>query len=73
MWRHRCHMLRFLLLRFLPRRLVPLLFLLEVFRLIRRWQTRDDPTVNPPRRLRSGTLEAPTSTMPRRGWTDRSG
>jgi len=45
-------MLRFLLLRFLPRRLVPLLFLVEIFRLIRRWQTRDDPTTYPPHRRR---------------------
>ena len=44
-------MLRFLLLRFLPRRLVPLLFLLEIYRLMRRWQTRDDPTAGPPRRV----------------------
>jgi hypothetical protein len=38
-------MLRYLLLRFLPRRLVPLLFLLEIFRLVRHWQTRNDPVV----------------------------
>jgi len=50
-------MLRFLLLRFLPRRLVPLLLLLEVVRLVRRWQTRDDRIIDghavvvPPRRL----------------------
>ena len=69
--RHRCRMLRFILLRFLPRRLVPLLFLVEIFRLIRRWQTRDDPTANSPRRRRSGTSSA--STMAGRGWTDRSG
>ena len=35
-------MLRYLLLRFLPRRLVPLLFLFEIFRLFRRWQTQKD-------------------------------
>ncbi len=40
-------MLRFFLLRFLPRRLVPFLFLLEIFRLVRRWQTRNDPVVDP--------------------------
>ena len=34
-------MLRFLLLRFLPRRLMPLLFLFQVFRLLRQWQNRD--------------------------------
>ena len=40
-------MLRYLLLRFLPRRLVPLLFLFEIFRLFRRWQTRNDPDDGP--------------------------
>ena len=52
-----CRMLRFLLLRFLPRRLVPLLLLLEVVQLVRRWQTRDDRVIDghavvvPPRAL----------------------
>jgi hypothetical protein len=59
-------MLRFLLLRFLPRRLVPMLFLFEIFQLIRRWQTRGDPTSSAPRRLRSGTLRDS-----RHGSTDR--
>jgi hypothetical protein len=49
------HMLRFLFLRFLPRRLVPLLFLLELFRLVRRWQTRNDPVVDRSRQVRAGT------------------
>jgi hypothetical protein len=50
-------MLRFLLLRFLPRRLVPLLLLLDVIRLVRRWQTRDARVIDghavvvPPRAL----------------------
>jgi hypothetical protein len=57
-------MLRYLLLRFLPRRLVPLLLLVEVFRLIRRWQTRDDTTRYPPRRLRSGTYDVSGETKP---------
>ncbi len=48
-------MLRFLLLRFLPRRLVPLLFLLEIFRLFRRWQTRNDPVIDPSRRVLAET------------------
>jgi hypothetical protein len=48
-------MLRFLFLRFLPRRLVPLLFLLEIFRLFRRWQTRNEPAVDPSGRARAGT------------------
>jgi len=48
-------MLRFLLLRFLPRRLVPLLFLLEIFRLLRRWQTRQDPVVDRSRQIGAGS------------------
>ena len=49
-------MLRYLLLRFLPRRLMPLLFLLEIFRLFRRWQERNKPAVVVrPRRLRDGS------------------
>jgi hypothetical protein len=50
-------MLRFLLLLFMPRRLVPLLLLLEVVRLVRRWQTRDERVIDghavvvPPRAL----------------------
>jgi hypothetical protein len=49
--RQRPLMVRFLLLRFLPRRLVPLLFLLEIVRLVRRWQTRDDPVAPAPKRV----------------------
>jgi hypothetical protein len=49
---HRGDMFRYLLLRFLPRRLVPLLFLFELFRLFRRWQTRNDSDMyQPPRRV----------------------
>jgi hypothetical protein len=48
-------MLRYLLLRFLPRRLVPLLLLLEFFRILRRWQTRNDPVVDRSRRVRAGS------------------
>ena len=48
---HGGHMLRFLFLRFLPRRLVPLLTLFEIYRLFRRWQSRREPPVAPPRRL----------------------
>lgn len=40
-------MLRYLFLRFLPRRLVPFLFLFEIFRLFRRWQTRNEPPIAP--------------------------
>ena len=60
-------MLRYLLLRFLPRRLVPLLFLLEIFRLFRRWQTRNDPDIDPPRRVGPGTDVDGTP----RYWADR--
>ena len=52
---HRGDMLRYLLLRFLPRRLVPLLFLFEIFRLFRRWQTRNDPDMDRPIRHVGGT------------------
>lgn len=52
---HRDGMLRYLLLRFLPRRLVPLLFLFEIFRLFRRWQTRNDPDMDRPIRRVGGT------------------
>ena len=52
---HRGDMLRYLLLRFLPRRLVPLLFLFEIFRLIRRWQTRNDADMDRPLRRVGGT------------------
>jgi hypothetical protein len=61
-------MLRYLFLRFLPRRLVPFLFLFEIFRLFRRWQTRDEPPITPPRRLNSGTDVDGTP----RYWADRA-
>jgi hypothetical protein len=48
-------MLRFLFLRFLPRRLVPLLFLLEIFRLFRRFQTRNEPVADRSRHVSAGT------------------
>lgn len=64
---HRVDMLRYLLLRFLPRRLVPLLFLLEFFRLFRRWQTRNDPVIDPPRRVGPGVDVDGTP----RYWADR--
>jgi len=60
-------MLRYLLLRFLPRRLVPLLFLLEIFRLFRRWQTRNEPVIDPSRHARSAS--DPDATP--RYWADR--
>lgn len=46
---------RFLLLRFLPRRLVPVLTVIEVVRLVRRLGggRRSTPVATPPRRLRT--------------------
>ena len=64
----RGHMLRFLFLRFLPRRLVPLLTLFEIYRLLRRWQTRNEAPIAPPRRLNAGTDVDRTP----RYWADRS-
>jgi hypothetical protein len=71
-WPHRAcqrgDMLRFLFLRFLPRRLVPLLTLFEMYRLLRRWQTRNEPPTAPPRRLNAGsTLDGTPGP-----WADRS-
>lgn len=66
-------MLRFLLLRFLPRRLVPLLFLLEIFRLFRRWQTRNDPVVDRSRRVTTGTDMDGTPRYLAPGGTRRAG
>jgi hypothetical protein len=48
-------MLRYLFLRFLPRRLLPFLFLLEIYRLFRRLQARNEPPITPSRRLNAGT------------------
>jgi hypothetical protein len=53
-------MLRYLLLRFLPRRLVPLLFLLELYRLFRGWQTRNDPVVDRTPMARTGAPDEGT-------------
>jgi hypothetical protein len=41
-------MWRFLLLRFLPRRLLPVLIVLDVIRMIRGWQKRNAPPIDPP-------------------------
>ena len=60
-------MLRYLFLRFLPRRLVPFLFLFEIFRLFRRWQTRNEPPIALPRRLNAQTDVDGTP----RYWADR--
>ena len=65
-----CHggdMLRYLLLRFLPRRLVPLLTLFEIYRLFRRFQSRNEPRSAPPRRVNPETDFDGTP----RYWADR--
>ena len=54
--------LRFIFLRFLPRRLVPLLTAIEVVRLIQRWR-RPKPAPGAPRRV-------VTSDRPGRSETD---
>ena len=64
--------LRFFLLRFLPRRLVPLLTVIELVRLVRRLRGRG-PVPVAPRRLRTvgdlrpvgdGTVAPPPTTRP---------
>ena len=52
-WPHRGGMLRYLLLRFLPRRLVPFLTVLELVLLVRRWRKQNDtpPTTRPIRNV----------------------
>lgn len=67
---HRSPMLRFFLLRFLPRRLVPLLFLFEIFQLFRRWQRRNDPVIDPRRRRSAAGYPVGTETA-NRPWGDR--
>ena len=61
-------MLRFLFLRFLPRRLIPLLTLFELYRLFRRWQSRNQPPTSERRRLNAGTDVDGTPHY----WADRS-
>jgi hypothetical protein len=57
--------LRFFLLRFLPRRLVPILTAIEVVRLIRRLR-RGSPEPVPPRRLvTSGSVPPEIEVPPR--------
>lgn len=53
-------MLSFLLFQFLPRRLLPLITLFELYRLFRRWQVRD--RARPPARL-AVSEPAPTAPM----------
>jgi hypothetical protein len=66
-------MLRFFLLRFLPRRLVPILIVLDVIRVIRNWRSRNRPTIAPPpgRRASSADAGQPGATASNT-WTDRA-
>ncbi len=50
-------MLRFLLLRFLPRRIMPLLLLFQVYQLVHRLRRRDQLPYTP---ARSGLTPTPT-------------
>ncbi|MEP6638704.1 MAG: hypothetical protein ABJC39_05080 [Chloroflexota bacterium] len=65
-------MVRFFLLRFLPRRLVPLLFVVEIFRLVQGWRKRNDPVVDP-RRKRAVAGYRAGAAAPHQSWTDRRG
>jgi hypothetical protein len=64
-------MWRFLLLRFLPRRLLPVLIVLDVIRMIRGWQKRNAPPIDPPPGRRIGTVESRESGT-ERAWNDRT-
>jgi hypothetical protein len=44
-------MIRFLLFRFLPRRLMPWLMVIELIMLVWRWQKRDQAQQQVPRRI----------------------
>ena len=54
-------MLKFLLLKFLPRRLLPLLLLYEAWKLVMRMRTDDDP--NDPDRI---TIDGHSTVVPAR-------
>jgi hypothetical protein len=64
--------LRFVLLRFLPRRLVPVLLALEVIQLIRGWRKRNEPPVSPPPGRRTATADEPSPERPEHAWADRT-
>jgi hypothetical protein len=66
-------MIRFFLLRFLPRRLLPVLLVIEAFRFIRGWRARGKPPIDPPagrRPARAVEIREPGG--PEQGWTDRT-
>ena len=46
-------MIRFLLFRFLPRRLMPWLMVIELIMLVWRWQKRDQVRQQVPQRIRA--------------------
>ena len=50
-------MLRFFLLRFLPRRIVPFLIALDVIRMIRGWRARNRPPIATTARRRGRVVE----------------
>jgi hypothetical protein len=67
------HMIRFFLLRFLPRRLVPVLLVVEAFRFIRGWRARNKPPIAPPAGRRPArTVEIRDEGTPTTTWTDRT-
>ena len=55
-------MIRFLLLRFLPRRIMPLLLLFEAYQLVQRLRRRDEPA---PTSVSYGLAPTTTSDQPR--------
>ncbi|HEV7605596.1 MAG TPA: hypothetical protein VGO15_11550 [Candidatus Limnocylindrales bacterium] len=65
-------MLRFFLLRFLPRRLLPVLLVVEAVRFIQGWRTRNKPPVAPPAGRRARVIEVREPTVPGQAWTDRA-
>ena len=69
---HRGRMLRFFLLRFLPRRLLPVFLVIEAIRFIRSWRGRSKPPVAPPPSRRARIVEVRDSAAPSQGWTDRA-
>jgi len=66
-------MLRFFLLRFLPRRLFPLLLVIEAWRFVRGWRKRDKAPVSPPPGRRARTVDGRDPDAAGQGWTDRTG
>ena len=59
-WGYGSAMIRFLLFRFLPRRIMPLLMLFEAIQLVRRLRRRDEPPTTP---VRTGLAPAGSATV----------